>query len=137
MQGMMRDGALFQLPPLGHTTPGGAGSVSHGSGRRLMWPTPRAMPEGRSFNCQFLNLTMAAYVPQFCVRRCGAVRASRRQNILAFSEWQRKHAAQDCYADLSVSVTRSNIAKDRGQKSVLVEGGDVAGVSARLDLPVL
>jgi len=65
MQGMMRGGALFQLPPLGHTTRAGAGSVSRGSGRRLMWPTPRAMPEGRSFNSQFLNLTMAAQSPKY------------------------------------------------------------------------
>ncbi len=39
---MTRAGALPQLPPLGHTTQGGAGSVLRGSGRRLMWPTPRA-----------------------------------------------------------------------------------------------
>lgn len=65
MQGMMRGGALFQLPPLGHTTRAGAGSVSRGSGRRLMWPTPRSTQEGRSFNSQFLNLTMAAQSPKY------------------------------------------------------------------------
>lgn len=69
----MLGGALFQLPPLGHTTRGGGGSVSRGPGRRLMWPTPRATPEGSSFNSQFLNLTIAAQSPKYAAWAVGTL----------------------------------------------------------------
>lgn len=48
----------------------------------------QAMPEGRSFNCQFLNLTMAAQSPKYAEWAVGTLaNASNGAMNPAFLEW--------------------------------------------------
>lgn len=71
MQGTMQGGRLFVLAPLADTIAASDGSALPGSDHRLLWPTPRAMPESLMVCQSFGNLLQAAFSRNFSDWRVG------------------------------------------------------------------
>lgn len=61
MQGTMLGGRLYELAPLADTIVASDGSALPGSDHRLLWPTPRALPESQMLCQNFCNLLTATY----------------------------------------------------------------------------
>lgn len=61
MQGMMLGGRLFELAPLADTIAANDGSALPGSDHRLLWPTPRALPESQMLCQNFGNLLTSVF----------------------------------------------------------------------------
>ena len=71
MQGMMLGGRLFVLAPLADTIDGSDGSALPGYDRRLLWPTPRSMPDSQMLCSSFGSLLTAAFSRNFRDWRVG------------------------------------------------------------------
>ena len=71
MQGTMLDGRLSELAPLADTIAASDGSALPGADHRLLWPTPRALPESQMMCQNFANLLTAAFSRNFADWRVG------------------------------------------------------------------
>ena len=71
MQGTMLDGRLSELAPLADTIAASDGSALPGADHRLLWPTPRALPDSQMLCHNFGCLLTAAFSRGFKEWRVG------------------------------------------------------------------
>ncbi len=85
---MMRGGRLFALAPLADTIDASDGSALPGSDHRLLWPTPRALPESQMLCQSFGNLLTAVFSRNFLDWRVGQpIKRDRGYVNPEFLEW--------------------------------------------------